>query len=1146
MDGTDSSSQASDQPPAAFGDERDDDRSSSNPVIIDNRNHILKDDLQGIIKTGDSLFAAAPDFSLYGVKELFPSLKKLSRFHFLFTKPVFQSDDESGEDGRSALRREFYLAASAVPPDEPDGLFATNPQIRLRDQLQQRSLGRQFVQWATDHDVRFRSVAAEAVSGADRTLIIHGDDGRSFLYMPFLGFTPAALGVGSGNGLMAPVQRTSGSATQPFVSAFKSAWASDAYTRDVTRQVLDKAGVAYRENSPELIYSLALASLFGHSLSAAEADAMPNRDTGYAESEIWEHLYDFQREAAIAIINKLETYNGCVLADSVGLGKTFTALAVIKYYESRNQRVLVLCPKKLGQNWLVYRGNVRNNPFVGDRLRYDVLYHTDLSRDKGLSPTGDPLDQINLGNYDLVVIDESHNFRNGDQNSVKTKQHENRYERLLRRVIRDGVRTKVLMLTATPINNRFSDLENQLALAYDGREKDWEKKMRLSGSIDDVFRTAQRAYTAWEKESAGDQSSRGLTRRLPYDLYTILDQVTVARSRKHIEEHYDMSKLGAFPHRNKPISRTASISSISGVPAYSEICSKLEGLTMAAYMPSKYLHPSARRKYEDFGTKNLTVQGQEKGIARLMRVNLLKRLESSVNSFTETLGRLCELVKGDVSLVERFVSQPRLSSSGTGQGVKTDTGNSAEDVPSVPALADLDDDDQEESQDYVVGKAVRIRLADLDYLSWRRDLSQDLAILTELHDQMAQVGPAEDLKLADLKEVIRHKVQNPINPGNKKIIVFTAFADTAKYLYVQLAPFAKQLGLESAIVTGAEPPRCTLDPRIRDMNQILTFFAPKAKERDNVYPDDRRNIDLLIATDCISEGQNLQDCDYLINYDIHWNPVRIIQRFGRIDRIGSPNKSIQLVNYWPDVKLDEYLRLRERVEKRMRVTIVTSTATSADDPINDDPSEDLPYREKQLRRMHDEVLDPEEVQGGISITDLGLTSFRMDLLEYLRDNRAIAKLPHGLEAVASGKSHNAAPGIIFLLRRTMLPHSDKARVRALRENPLYPDYLVYVSEDGEILADSSEPRKILEVMRDLCRGKKEPEMEVAHDFNRLTKNGNDMRVPSRLLERALDSICRTKDSSDIDSFFSNAATTGFAEDPVSRNGFELVCFLVVR
>lgn len=1114
--------------------------------VIDNRNHILKDDLQEIIRPQDSLFAAAPDFSLYGIKEIFSSLQNVSHFHFLFTKPTLLSDNESEGSSQSPLRKEFYLTSNAISTDEPDSLFKSNPQIQLRDQLQQKSIGRRFVWWATHHDVRFRSVVPNSGSNVDRTLIVQGDDGRSFVYTPFPGFTLSGLGIPDKNSFITPLQRTGGSLTQSFLSAFNSMWNEDHYTQDITEQVLKKACITYQENPPELIYSLALYSLLGNSLSASDEDTMPNRDTGYAESEIWKHLYDFQREAAIAIINKLETYNGCVLADSVGLGKTFTALAVIKYYESRNQRVLVLCPKKLGQNWLIYRGNVRNNPFVDDRLRYDVLYHTDLLREKGKSPTGDPLDQINLGNYDLVVIDESHNFRNGDQNSIKTKQHENRYQRLLNRVIRDGVRTRVLMLTATPINNRFSDLQNQLALAYDGYEKDWEKKMRLSSSINDIFKNAQRAYTKWEKDSTIDQSSRALTSHLPYDFYTILDQVTVARSRKHIEEHYDMSKLGTFPHRNKPISRSTAISKISGIPAYSEICSELNKLTMAAYMPSKRLLASKRWKYEDSEHKGLSVEGQELGIARLMRVNLLKRLESSVSSFTQTLGRLCKLVNDDIQLVDKYISQVQTSASHSHHAQHTDQTSSTVGISTAPSPDDLDDDDQEESQNFIVGKSVRIQLSDIDYLTWRRDLSHDLEILKKLYDQIKQVHSNDDLKLADLKQLIRHKIGHPLNPGNKKIIVFTAFADTAEYLYENLAPLAKSLGLEAAIVTGGQLPRCTLDPHIRDMNQILTLFAPKAKERDNVYPDDHRNIDLLIATDCISEGQNLQDCDFLVNYDIHWNPVRIIQRFGRIDRIGSPNKVIQLVNYWPDVKLDEYLRLRERVEKRMKATIVTSTATSSDDPINDDPTEDLPYREKQLRRMHDEVLDPEEVQGGISITDLGLTSFRMDLFEYLRNKPSIAKLPHGLEAVASGESHNATPGIIFLLRQTTPLHNDRARIQALQENPLYPDYLVYVSDDGQISANPSEPRKILEMMRDLCRGKKKPEMEVARSFNQLTKNGNDMRVLSRLLDDALDSICKVKASSDINSFFSNSATTEFAEDPISRSGFELICFLVVR
>ncbi|MGN0034341.1 MAG: helicase-related protein, partial [Coriobacteriales bacterium] len=822
----------------------------------------------------------------------------------------------------------------------------------------------------------------------------------------------------------------------------------------------------------------------------------------------------------VSIVNKLETYSGCILADSVGLGKTFTALAVIKYYESRNRNVLVLCPKKLEDNWLTYRSNQRNNPVASDRLRYDVLFHTDLSRDHGMSTTGIDLSLIDWGNYDLVVIDESHNFRNGSASANISEGEENRYLRLLNRVVRAGVKTKVLMLSATPVNNRFYDLRNQLALAYDGDQEKWEGKLGLTNDLDTVFQRAQKAFNAWDRLPVEQRTTDELARMLDFDFYRVLDQVTVARSRKHIQRHYDMNALGPFPERNDPVSIRARLTDLPDAINYHEIYEQLDELTLCVYMPSAYLLPSRAAKYATETGDNLTVEGRESGIKKLMATNLLKRLESSVHSFRITLAKIRALVADTSKVIDDFVA---------GRAA----GASVTDVGSSEGL-DLDGDDEEEPF-FEVGGKTRYEVADLDYVSWQRDLERDLETLDLLIDMVGDITPEHDSKLAELKGRIAGKAGNPINPGNRKVIVFTAFADTASYLYDNLASWIKnELGLETCMVTGADSPKCTIKGAPSDMNRMLTMFSPVSKELDVVMPDEQRRIDVLIATDCISEGQNLQDCDYVVNYDIHWNPVRVIQRFGRIDRIGSRNDVIQLVNFWPDVELDEYIRLKSRVEERMRATVLTSTGD--DDLLNANEKGDLEYRKVQLRMMMTENIDLEDVSSGASITDLGLNDFRMDLVDYYEKNPGIDSIPHGLHAVVRGED----PGVAFVLRNV------NQGVNIEHRNQLHTFYLVYMRDDGSVLHGHLDPKAVLDEMRLLCRGKGEPDRDLCAEFNRETRDGRNMRAASELLEAAVSSIVDAKEESDVDSFFSSG-TTGFLEDDIEGlDDFELICFLVVR
>lgn len=1075
------------------------------PKFFDNRLNIVKDDLVKTIQQGDSVAVAAAAFSMYAYQELQTQLDAVSDFRFIFTSQAFTSKKTPKE------KREFYIPRLS----RERSLFGTDLEIRLRNELTQKAIAQECANWIREK-ATFKSFESNEDMGLTAFTVSKSDDVVS--YMPFSEFTTSELGVERGQTSYGVVTRPETATSKMLLDTFERAW-NDPALVDVTEAVVDSIQTMYQENAPELIYYMALYRIFSEFLDDISEDVLPDDRVGFRESLIWNKLYDFQSDAALAIINKLETYQGCILADSVGLGKTFTALAVIKYYESRNRNVLVLCPKKLKDNWLTYRSNLVNNPIAGDQLRYDVLYHTDLSRTRGTSETGLPIDRINWGNYDLVVIDESHNFRNGGDTASKNEDKENRYQKLMERVIKQGVKTKVLMLSATPVNNRFRDLRNQLALAYAGDESNWEGKLRIQGSIEDVFSNAQRVFTQWTKLPPDLRTTDALTRMLDFDFFEVLDQVTVARSRKHIERYYDMSAIGPFPKRNKPISKRPRLSTRSGTINYREIYEQLESLLLSIYVPSQYLHPSKVSKYAD-GESNLTMAGREIGVRKLMTANLLKRLESSVHSFKLTLERVRSNMQDTLSRIDDYKLQKA-------EGFKVS------DLEGFDVY-DFDIDDDEEMS-FEVGNATKFDLADMDWLSWERDIVADVENIDILLSMIDDIGPEHDAKLVQLKEQIKQKIENPINPGNKKIIIFTAFADTAEYLFEHVSKFAKdELGIETAMVTGSGSGKSTVAKLPTDMTALLACFSPVSKERiatASAYED--TDIDILIATDCISEGQNLQDCDYLINYDIHWNPVRIVQRFGRIDRIGSTNDVIQLVNYWPDVELDEYIQLKERVEERMRITVLTSTGD--DDYINEEEKGDLEYRERQLRQMQDEVVDLEDVTGGVSITDLGLNDFRMDLIGYYKENPDIDRLPSGLHGVVKG----TMPGIIFVLRNV------NQDVNILGRNQLHPFYLVYVGQDGSVIEGHLSPKDVLDTMRLLCRGRDVPDDALCKAFNKKTKNGKDMRWASGLLVDAIASIVESKAQGDVDSFFATGVSTFLENDISGLDDFELICFLVV-
>lgn len=757
-----------------------------------------------------------------------------------------------------------------------------------------------------------------------------------------------------------------------------------------------------------------------------------------------------------------------------------------------------------------------------------MLYHTDLNRTHGTS-NGLDLGRLNWGNYDLVVIDESHNFRNGGKlvENPDEETKDNRYVTLMKKVIRAGVKTKVLMLSATPVNNRFNDLKNQLALAYEGHTDYIDEKLNTTRSIDEIFRNAQRAFNTWSKWEPHERTTENLLKMLDFDFFEVLDSVTIARSRKHIQKYYDMADIGTFPTRLKPISLRPHLTDLKKAISYNEIFEQLMLLSLTIYTPTHYILSSKMEKYADLYGDNkvnvgFTQANREQGIRRLTAINLMKRMESSVYSFNLTLTRIKGLINSTIETIDRFDKH---------------AGASLE-LTDISNVDEFDAEDQDSDELFSFGRKVKIDLADMDYMSWRDSLAKDAEVLELLTLFVGDITPEHDAKMQELFRVIDNKITHPINEGNKKLIIFTAFADTAGYLYDNVSSYVKKrYGLNTAMVSGIVDGRTTC-PKLRaDLNTVLTCFSPVSKDKELLMPDDKTEIDVLIATDCISEGQNLQDCDYLINYDIHWNPVRIIQRFGRIDRIGSRNKVIQLVNFWPDVTLDDYINLKAKVETRMK--IVDMTATGDDNLLSDEEKTDLEYRKAQLKRLQDEVVDIEDMTTGISIMDLGLNEFRLDLLDYIKHHPDIEKTPFGLHAVVPA-NEDAPAGVIYVLKN----RSNSVNID--NQNRLHPFYMVYIANDGEVICDHLSPKQMLDKMRLLCKGKSEPIPAVYKPFNKETRDGKDMSRLSSLLGDAIASIIEVKEESDIDSFLSGAQMSFLSNEIKGLDDFELICFLVVR
>jgi len=1075
--------------------------------ILDNRrNGKVGEILKEYITKGSRLSFISSCFTIYAFEELKTELEKAENLRFLFIEPAFIKENiqESREYYISRSRRERSISGSEF-------------ELRLKNDLNQSSIARECAEWVKEK-VYLRSLRDSSVAPI-KLYHIDNADGKQIAIQGNSDFTAEGLGFTYSNKMNINSLTDDRESTNELLSFFNEIWENSQLVEDVKEEMLSHILNLYKENSPEFIYFVTLFNIFKDYIEDLEEDNIVKTKTGIKNTSIWNKLYRFQKDGVLGTIDNIEKYNGGIIADSVGLGKTFEALAIIKYYELRNYRVLVLCPKKLRENWTIYTINDKRNIFVNDRFGYDVLNHTDLSRYYGYSGEIN-LETLNWSNYDLIVIDESHNFRNNDPR----KDRETRYSRLMNKIIKQGVKTRVLMLSATPVNNRMNDLKNQILFITEGN--DWALAESGIESIEQTLRNAQAIFNRWNSLPEGRRNIDTFLDMINLDYFKLLDTLTIARSRKHIEKYYNIEEVGRFPERLKPVNIKTDIDLNEEFPSLSEINKSIRKLNLSAYSPLKYVRMDKAAEYSK--KYDIIVKGghsifrqidRENNLINLMRVNILKRMESSIYSFGITIQNIISRIN---SLLE-----------------KIDNGREYIDYSLNINEIDIED---EELEDQLIGSKIKVLLQDIDLIRWKQDLEIDKKTFINLLNEASQITPKRDAKINNLKKVIGNKIGNPINNGNKKIIIFSAFADTANYLYENLSQWVtNKYGLHCAIVTGSGENKTTVPFKQKDFNRILTYFSPKSKEKLSVYKDDGIEIDILIGTDCISEGQNLQDCDYCINYDIHWNPVRIIQRFGRIDRIGSLNECVQLVNFWPNMELDEYINLEARVTGKMVLVDISATG---DENIIDDGEKrinDLEYRCIQLKQLQKEVVDLEEITGGISITDLTFNDFRMDLIEYMKENKEmLEKSAFGMYAITSTNIDAGSKGVIFCLRhisRKSIPDE---------HNALYPFYLVYVNINGEVLFSYTATKKILDIYKKVCLGKSEVLEELVGIFNKETNDGRKMDKYSLLLKNTISSIIGKKEEKGLDSLFSKSSTTIFDNNYFGKDDFELISFLIIK
>lgn len=1063
--------------------------------IIDNKQgRLLGDEIKKRISSETSMFLSTGFFSIYAFLFLKDKLRDIKEVEILLLTDPAQNSPVGVSLHRSS------------------SLFGDNSEQELQNQLLLRNASEECAAWLKKKARIFTLIIPN--SFGMKMLVIENNDGNNIAVNTNLSdFTATTLGYVTSDNIHCNILQTELPAVDQFKNLFSQVWNNPVMSKDIKQYMLSSLELGYRDYSPDFLYYYTLYHIFNESLKDFDNDRLIKTRTGFKDRRIWQKLYKFQKDGVMGAIEKIEKYGGCIIADSVGLGKTFEALAIIKYYELRNDRVLVLCPKKLRENWTVYTQNDRRNIFLEDRFNYDVLHHTDLTRDRGLSGNIN-LKTINWANYDLVVIDESHNFRNNNPH----KGEKTRYARLMNEIIRKGVKTKLLMLSATPVNNRMNDLKNQISFITEGNDLAFDKEG--IDNITTVMALAQRQFTEWTKSDIKDINT--LFEKLDSRYFKLLDMLTIARSRKHIVKYYNCDDVGKFPERLRPINIKTDIDSRKLFPSLKEINTSIRKLNLANFSPMEYVLAEKRAEYEakyDYQLKSGSVFKQidrEKSLIHLMRVNYLKRMESSINSFSISIKGLLKQVNDNLEKIA----------------------NSALYIGKAVTIEDIDLEDTD--NEALVGNKVKVLLQDMDLVRWKQDLEYDRDILVKLLESARNIDSIRDEKLEELKRIIANKITNPINGTNRKVVIFTAFADTANYLYHDISSWAhKNYGIYSTIITGTGTNKTNLPHSGNDMNDLLTNFSPISKERDKTGSKVKEEIDILIATDCISEGQNLQDCDFLVNYDIHWNPVRIIQRFGRIDRLGSINERVQLVNFWPNMELNEYINLESRVKGKMVLLDISATGEENLIEMNgQDEMNDLEYRRKQLEQLQNTVLDLEDIQGGMTITDSNMNDFRMDLLEYSKSNNdQLEQMPKGIHSVVIANDIEIKEGTIFCLRN---------RKGEKGKSILSPYYLVYVGKNGETLLGYMQGKRCLDYMKKLCQGQTEVIKELAEELKRETKNYRDMKIYSGLLQSAMESVLGKSQEIGAASFFSTDGVALAAEGVTAKSDFELISFIVIK
>ena len=1075
--------------------------------------------LESKIQNGSSLSIVSAYFTIYAFDALKKSLSGIEELRFLFGEPRFVKSLDPEKIDKKAFKI------------EDEGL-------QLQNQLEQKRAAKECAEWIKKK-VQIRSIRAQNLLHGKMYHIAH--NGIEDAIMGSSNFTVRGLGLSqTSSNIELNLEVDSNRDRRDLKAWFDELWDNKELVEDVKADVLSYLEQLYQNHAPEFIYYKTLFHIFEQYLDEQESRGLLTEQMQLVDTEIWNTLFEFQKDGVKGAINKISQHNGCIIADSVGLGKTFEALAVIKYFELQNDRVLVLCPKKLRDNWTIYQAdnNTELNPFLKDRFGYTVLSHTDLSRDGGKS--GDiPLANINWGNYHLVVIDESHNFRNntpGKRDEDGNLIRKSRYQRLMEDIIQSGIKTKVLLLSATPVNNDLKDLRNQIYFFTEDRDDAFRESLGIV-SLKDTLATAQRTFTEWAKQKGVHRQTSALLEQLSSAFFKLLDELTIARSRKHIEKYYQASlkELGGFPDRSKPISVSPDIDLKKQFMSYDKLNDEISNYQLSLFNPSKYVLPEYQSQYDTRQIRNFTQSDREHYLIGMMKVNFLKRLESSVHSFAITMQRTIEKIEALEKRITRF------------QAFRDD--NPDLDLEEIEIEALEDEELQEAMQ---IGEKLVFKMAHLNVDKWLEDLKRDKEQLKSPYLSAKDITPDRDAKLAKLKELITEKVKHPTTDKrgqpNRKVLVFTHFADTATYLYEALRQWATdELGIHIAMVSGGSENKTTFGRN--DFSDILTNFSPVAKKRDQMksMPQDDE-IDLLIGTDCISEGQNLQDCDYLINYDIHWNPVRIIQRFGRIDRIGSINHRVQLVNFWPTSDLNRYIKLKNRVEARM--ALVDIAATQGDNLLEPEEiqgviADDLKYRDQQLLRLQKEVLDLEDFNESIALNEFTLDDFRIELMKYIESNRQILEdAPFGLYAVVPTHPEYPmiTPGVVFCLRQK----GDSTENEKV--NPLQPYFLVYIREDGEVRFTFAQPKQILEMYRLLCENAKTPYEELCVLFDKDIDNGANMTQYNDLLQKAVRSLSRTYKRRAIGNLLSGrSGVLPKKQQQVNQTtDFELITWLVIK